>query len=135
MRRLASLRRVISLLSFSPVPTSDKKKMGSKFRHSIPGPTPRTAAASSRLHAQARRCAAGDHVYTWSGKIVDVPGGSPHLVMACAFGAVHDEGSSSPRLIGPPLTPENTAKRLWTEAELRQAGAGVPYPGRPSAAP
>jgi hypothetical protein len=116
------------------VPIYDKK-MGRQFRHSIPGPTPRTVEAARRLHAQAQRCAAGGHVYTWSGQIVDVPGGSPHLVMACAYGGAHEEGSSSPRLMGPPLTPENTAKRLWTEAELKQAGVGVPYSGRPSTAP
>jgi len=92
-----------------------------RHRHSIPAPTPSTAAAARRLEAQAQRCAAGDHVYTWSGQIVDVPGGSAHLVMACAYGAVHHEGCASPRLIGPQLTPKNIAKRLWTEAELKQA--------------
>jgi hypothetical protein len=101
--------------------------METQFRHSVPGPTPRTAEAARRRHAQAQRCAAGDHVYTWSGQIVDVPGGSPHLVMACAYGAGHKEGSASPRLIGPLLTPENTAKRLWTEADLKQTGAVLPH--------
>jgi hypothetical protein len=99
--------------------------METQFRHSVPGPTPRTAEAARRRHAQAQRCAAGDHVYTWSGQIVDVPGGSPHLVMACAYGAAHEKESTSPRLIGPLLTPENTAKRLWTEEELKQAAREV----------
>ena len=111
--------------------------MGTQFRHAIPGPTPRTAEAARRLHAQARRCAAGEHVYTWSGQIVDVPGGSPHLVMACAYGAAHEQGCASPRLIGPLLTPENTAKRLWTEAELKRAASDLPrsLSARPAAAP
>jgi len=95
--------------------------MKRQFRHSIPGPTPSTAEAARRLDAQAQRCAAGDHVYTWSGQLVDVPGGSPHLVMACAYGAAHQEGCASPRLIGPPLSPDNMGKRLWTEAELKEA--------------
>jgi hypothetical protein len=97
--------------------------MENEYRHSIPGPTLPTVDAAGRLELQARRCAAGEHVYTWSGQIVDVPGGSPHLVMACAYGAAHDEGTTSPRLIGPPATPENMAKRLWSEAELRHPAA------------
>jgi hypothetical protein len=100
--------------------------MEAQFCHSIPGPTQPTVEATHRLHAQAKRCAAGDHVYTWSGQIVDVPGGSPHLVMACAYGAAHKSGSTSPRLIGPLLTPENMAKRLWTEEELKQAARVIP---------
>ena len=103
------------------MPIYDKKEMEGQFRHSIQGPTPSTAEAARRLQAQAQRCAAGDHVYTWSGQVVDVPGGSLHLVMVCAYGAAHQEGSPSPRLVGPLLTPENRAKRLWTEAELKQA--------------
>jgi hypothetical protein len=98
-----------------------RKRMETESRHSIPGPTPSTVEAGHSLDAQAQRCAAGDHVYTWSGQIVDVPGGSPHLVMACAYGAAHKEGSTSPRFIGPLLTPENMAKRLWTADELKQA--------------
>jgi hypothetical protein len=100
--------------------------MESNGVHRIPGPTSLTDEAGQRLEEQAQRCAAGDHVYTWVGQIVDVPGGSPHLVMACAFGAVHEHGCLSPRRIGPLLTPENMAKRLWTEAELEAA----PRPGR-----
>jgi hypothetical protein len=103
-----------------------RKSMEAQFCHSIPGPTQPTVEATHRLHAQAKRCAAGDHVYTWSGQIVDVPGGSPHLVMACAYGAAHKSGSTSPRLIGPLLTPENMAKRLWTEEELKQAARVIP---------
>lgn len=99
--------------------------MDTRFRHPIPGPTPPTVETARRLDVQARRCAAGDHVYTWSGQIVDVPGGSPHLVMACAYGAVHKEGTTSPRLLGPLLTPENMAKRLWTEEELKEAAPRV----------
>ncbi|MGZ4418552.1 MAG: hypothetical protein ACXVRV_10295 [Gaiellaceae bacterium] len=95
--------------------------MAPKVVHRIPKPPPATGEASRRLQAQARRCAASDHVYAWTGKIVELPGGSPHLVMACAYGAVHDERRPSPRLIGPLLTPENIAKRVWTKAELEQA--------------
>ncbi len=99
--------------------------MEAKFRHSIPGPTPSTVETARRLSAQAQRCAAGDHVYTWTGRIVDVPGGSPHLVMACAYGAIHEEGSTSPRRLGPLLTPQNMAKRLWTEQELKEAASQI----------
>ncbi len=99
--------------------------MQSRFRHPIPGQTPPTVETARRLFAQAERCATGDHVYTWTGQIVDVPGGSPHLVMACAYGAVHEEGSPSPRRIGPLLTPENTAKCLWTEEELEKAAPEI----------
>src|SRR5436189_1335586 len=91
-----------------------------KALHRIPSPTSLTDEAGGRLQEQARRCAAGDHVYTWIGRIVDVPGGSPHLVMACAYGAAHEEACASPRRIGPRLSPENMAKRLWTEAELQE---------------
>jgi hypothetical protein len=73
-----------------------------------------------RLRLQAQRCAAGDHSYTWSGQIIDLPGGSPHQVMVCAYAAVHDEGCFSPRLIGPLHTPENATKRLWSGAELKK---------------
>lgn len=97
------------------------KRMETQFRQSISRPTQPSVEATHRLYAQTQRCAAGDHVYTWSGQIVDVPGGSPHVVMACAYGAAHKEGSTSPRLIGPLLTPENRAKRLWTAEELKQA--------------
>jgi hypothetical protein len=92
-----------------------------KAVHRIPGPLPPTVETRLRLQAQVRRCAAGDHVYTWTGQIVDVPGGSPHLVMACAYAAAHDEQCLSPRLIGPLLTRENIAKRMWTKTELQQA--------------
>jgi hypothetical protein len=98
-----------------------RESMRAEALHRIAGPTSMTDDAGRHLQEQARRCAAGDHVYTWSGQIVDVPGGSPHLVMACAYGAVHEDGGRSPRRIGPPLTPENTAKHLWTEAELEEA--------------
>ena len=74
-----------------------------------------------RLRLQAHRCAAGDHAYTWSGQIFDLPGGSPHQVMVCAYAAVHDDGMPSPRLIGPLHTPENAAKRLWSEQELKES--------------
>jgi hypothetical protein len=104
-----------------------RQRMETQFHHSIPGPTPPAVDAARRLHTQAQRCAAGDHVYTWSGQIVDVPGGSPHLVMACAYGAAHKTGSTSPKLVGPPLTPENMAKRLWTEEEVKQARS-IPDP-------
>jgi hypothetical protein len=73
-----------------------------------------------RLRLQAGRCAAGDHAYTWSGQILDLPGGSPHQVMACAYAAVHDDDTPSPRLIGPLHTSENAAKRLWSEQELKE---------------
>lgn len=73
-----------------------------------------------RLRLQAHRCADGDHAYTWSGQIFDLPGGSPHQVMVCAYAALHDEGTPSPRLIGPLHTPENAAKRLWSERELKE---------------
>jgi hypothetical protein len=108
-----------------------RQRMETEFHHSIPGMPPATVEAARRLHAQAQRCAAGDHVYTWSGQIVDVPGGSPHLVMACAYGAAHEKGSTSPRRIGPLLTPENTAKRLWTEEELKQAARVLPVQHAP----
>jgi hypothetical protein len=105
--------------------------MKPRFRHPIPGPTPTTVETARRLSAQAQRCAAGDHVYTWTGQIVDVPGGSPHLVMACAYGAVHEVGTTSPRLIGPPLTPQNIAKRLWAEEELRKDARTSSQPAPP----
>jgi hypothetical protein len=73
-----------------------------------------------RLRLQAHRCVAGDHAYTWSGQIIDLPGGSPHQVMVCAYAAVHDDGIPSPRLIGPLHSPENAAKRLWSEQELKE---------------
>jgi hypothetical protein len=95
--------------------------MQAKIVHRIPDPTAATVEISRRLQGQAQRCVAGDHVYTWSGQIVDVPGGSPHLVMACAYGALHEEGCPSPRRIGPRLTAENVAKHLWTEEELKKA--------------
>jgi hypothetical protein len=72
-----------------------------------------------QLRLQAHRCAAGDHMYTWTGQIVDLPGGSPHQVMACAYSALHAEENPSPRVIGPRHTPENAAKRLWSEQELK----------------
>jgi hypothetical protein len=71
------------------------------------------------LHLQARACAAGNHVYTWVGETVDVPGGSTHEIMACAYTAVHADETASPRVIGPHHTPENAAKRLWSEQELK----------------
>ncbi len=73
-----------------------------------------------KLRLQANRCAAGDHAYTWSGQIVDLPGGSPHQVMVCAYAAVHDDETSSPKLIGPLHTPESAAKRLWSKEELKE---------------
>ena len=71
-----------------------------------------------RLRAQA--CATGDHVYTWTGQTVEVPSGSPHQIMACAYAALHTDGTPSPRIIGPHHTVENTAKRFWSEEELRE---------------
>ena len=71
------------------------------------------------IHLQRRRCAAGEHVYTWTGQTVDVPGGSLHQVMGCAYAGAHGEGTPSPRPLGPPHTPENAAKRLWSIDELR----------------
>jgi hypothetical protein len=111
----------VRVFHFLPRRPMTRKRMETQFRSAIPGPTPLTVEATDRLRTQAQRCAAGEHVYTWSGQIVDVPGGSPHLVMACAYAAAHQEGSTSPRLIGPVLTPENMAKRLWTAEELKQA--------------
>jgi len=73
-----------------------------------------------QLHVQAQRCAAGDHVYAWTGQIVDLPGGSPHQVMACAYSALHPDGNRSAR-IGPLHTPENAAKHLWSEQELKES--------------
>jgi hypothetical protein len=73
-----------------------------------------------RLRLQAQKCAAGDHVYTWSGRILDLPGGSPHQVMVCAYAALHDAETPSPRLIGPHHTPENAAKRIWSGQELKE---------------
>ena len=87
----------------------------------IPGPTSAATETGRLLQEQAHRCAAGDHVYTWTGQVVNVPGASPHLVMACAYGAVHEDGCVSPRRVGPPLTPENMAKRLWTDEELEES--------------
>jgi len=99
--------------------------MEATFRHPVPDLTSPAVETARRLDVQAQRCAGGDHMYTWSGLIVDVPGGSPHLVMACAYGGVHKDGTTSPRLIGPLLTPENMAKRLWTEAELKEAAPQI----------
>jgi hypothetical protein len=93
--------------------------------HRIPGHTPPAVETSRRFHEQAQRCAAGEHVYTWSGRTVDVPGGSPHLVMSCAYGALHEEGCLSPKRIGPRLTLENIAKHLWTEEELKEAASST----------
>jgi hypothetical protein len=75
-----------------------------------------------QLRLQAHRCAAGHHTYTWTGQIVDLPGRSPHHIMACAYSALHAKGIPSPRRIGPLHTPENAAKRLWSEQELRDSG-------------
>jgi hypothetical protein len=102
-----------------------RQRMETPFRHRTPAPTSPAVETARRLDVQAERCAAGDHVYTWSGQIVDVPGGSPHLVMACAYGAVHEDGTTSPRRLGPLLSPENMAKRLWTEAELKEAAPQI----------
>lgn len=84
-----------------------------------------------QIHLQAQRCAGGEHVYTWTGQTVDVPGGSVHQVMACAYAAAHPDGTSSPRVIGPLHTPENAAKRLWSEQELRTHAPSAPQ-GRSS---
>ena len=73
-----------------------------------------------QLHLQACRCAAGEHTYTWTGQVFDLPGGSPHQIMACAYSAVHAEGNPSPRLVGPLHTPENAAQHLWSEQELKE---------------
>jgi hypothetical protein len=78
-----------------------------------------------QLRLQAHRCAAGNHVYTWAGQIVDVPGGSPHQIMVCAYAALHADETPSPRLIGPLHTSENAAKRFWSEDELRERSAGT----------
>jgi len=72
------------------------------------------------LRLRARGCATGNHVYTWVGQTVEVPGGSPHQVMACAYAALHTDGTPSPRVIGPRHTPENTAKLFWSEQEIRK---------------
>ncbi len=74
-----------------------------------------------QLRLQARRCVAGEHTYTWSGQIVDLPGGSPHQVMVCACAALHDDSTFSPRIVGPLHTPQNAAKRLWSELELKES--------------
>ncbi len=73
-----------------------------------------------QLHLQALRCAAGDHVYTWVGETVDLPGSSTHEIMACAYAASHTNGTPSPRLIGPLHTPENAAKRLWSKQDMNE---------------
>jgi len=73
-----------------------------------------------QLRLQAHNCAAGNHVYTWAGQTIDVPGGSPHQIMACAYAALHGDETPSPRVIGPPHTPENAAKRFWNEQELKE---------------
>lgn len=78
-----------------------------------------------QLHLQAQRCAAGEHVYTWTGQAVEVPGSSMHQVMVCAYAAAHSDGTPSPTIIGPLHTPENAAKRLWSEDELRERSAGT----------
>lgn len=78
------------------------------------------------LNEQRRRCAAGEHVYTWSGQLLDVPGGSPHEVMGCAYGAVHDPDIPQLKLIGPLYTAENRAKMLWTKEELEEHRVGIP---------
>jgi len=77
--------------------------------------------ARRQLHLQAQRCAAGEHTYTWTGQIVDLPGRSPHHIMACAYSALHVKGTPSSRLIGPLHTAENAAKRLWSEQELKDS--------------
>lgn len=83
--------------------------------------SPAVIEARWQLHLQARRCAAGGHVYAWTGQIVDLPGGSPHQIMGCAYSALHTEGTPSPRRIGPLHTPENAAKHLWSEQELKES--------------
>lgn len=90
-----------------------EKRVGSVY--------PAVIEARWHLHLQAQRCAAGDHVYAWTGQIVDLPGGSPHQVMACAYSALHAEGNPSPKRIGPLHTPENAAKHLWSEQELKES--------------
>ncbi len=84
-----------------------------------------------QLRLQARRCAAGNHVYTWAGDILDVPGGSPHQIMVCAYAAVHAEGAPSPRLVGPQQTAEHGAKRLWSEQELKDSAPVLTPPTSP----
>jgi hypothetical protein len=93
--------------------------------HRVPGHASPTVETGRRFQEQAQRCAAGGHVYTWCGQVVEVPGGSPHLVMACAYGALHEEGCLSPKRIGPRLTAENIAKHLWTEEELKEAAPSL----------
>jgi hypothetical protein len=73
-----------------------------------------------RLRLQAHRCAAGEHVYTWAGETIDLPGSSLHQIMACAYAATHTDGTPSPRMIGPLHTPVNAAKRLWSQEELKE---------------
>lgn len=73
-----------------------------------------------QLRLQGHRCAVGDHTYTWTGQIVDLPGGSPHQIMACAYAALHADETPSLRVIGPLHTPKNAAKRLWSEQELKE---------------
>jgi hypothetical protein len=86
-----------------------------------------------QLRLQAQRCAAGDHVYTWAGQTVDLPGGSPHQIMVCAYAALHADGAPSPRLVGPLHTSENAAKRLWTGQELKESAP--PLTPAPSSRP
>lgn len=53
----------------------------------------------------------------WTGKVIEVPGGSPHMVMSREGG-----GKVS---IGPLHTPENAAKQVWTAEELEEERAGL----------
>ncbi len=78
------------------------------------------------LRLQAHHCAAGNHVYTWAGQTFDLPGGSPHQIMVCAYAALHTDETPSPRLIGPLHTPENNAKLLWSEQELKEQPPPAP---------
>lgn len=84
-----------------------------------------------QLRLQAQRCVAGNHVYTWAGEILDVPGASPHQIMVCAFAALHAEGAPSPRLVGPAHTSEHGAKRLWSEQELKDSAPALTPPSSP----
>lgn len=101
------------------------EELENKAVHRIPSDASPSVETSRRFQEQAQRCAAGAHVYTWCGQVVEVPGGSPHLVMACAYGALHEEGCLSPKRIGPRLTAENIAKHLWTEEELKEAAPSL----------
>lgn len=134
-------RRTLQATSFSSPIFYDEKLIKTTMASALPGPMgddpefvaeiarveaevgPLSAAvieARWELHLQAHACATGNHVYTWTGQTVEVPGGSRHQIMACAYAALHTDGTPSRRVIGPRHTVKNTAKRFWSEQELRE---------------